>query len=149
MITKLFFRLMLVGLGGWLVFMGAQDTFYPVSYRLTGTVVEGKVIGFWAGRVSHSIQPENTAMRNGHFFARPAAYQFPAEPGGVLAYTGKYRISYTPSFNPFEMGEAVTVVFPQGQPGQAYLFAASSLAGGMMILGFGLWCLYLGLAGRL
>lgn len=148
MLTKLFFRVMLAGLGLWLGYMGVQDTYYPVAYRFTGTVVEGEVIGFWAGRYSPTIQPENTAMRDGRRIARRPAFRFLAEPGGV-AYIGKHRTSFTPSFNPYELGEKITVVFPDGQPERAYLFAASSLAGGLMILGGGLLCLYIGLGGRL
>jgi hypothetical protein len=47
------------------------------------------------------------------------------------------------------LGEKVTVVFPNGQPERGYLFAASSLVGGLMILGGGLLCLYIGLGGKL
>jgi hypothetical protein len=148
-IRNLFFRALLAGLGGWLLFLGAQDTFYPVSYRIGGVVVEGEVIGFWAGRGTPSIQPENTALRNGHRIARRPAFKYPAQPGGELELIGKHRTSFTPSFNPYEMGEKVTVVFPTGQPQQAYLFAASSLAGGLGIMAAGLLCLYIGLGGRL
>ena len=149
MLTRIFFRVMLAGLGLWLAFMGAQDTYYPLACRFGGTVVEGEVIGFWAGRGTPTIQPENTALRNGHRIARRPAFKYPAQPGGEPVLIGKHRTSFTPSFNPYEMGEKVTVVFPTGQPQQAYLFAASSLAGGLGILSAGLLCLYIGLGGRL
>lgn len=149
MLTRVFFRVMLVGLGVWLVMLGARDFYQPLMYRLTGSVVEGEVIGFWAGRPNPSIQPESTAIRNGHRFARRPAYKYPTHPGAAMDRIGKPGTSFTFSFNPYQQGEKVTVVFPKGQPEQAVLFAAATLAGGLGLFGAGLLCLYIGLGGRL
>lgn len=146
---KLLVRAAMLGLGVWLLIMGWQTASYPVYYRLTGTVVEGEVIGFLAGRFSPSIQPENTAIRNGHRIARRPAYKYPASPSGAPELTGKANGAFTFSFNPYELGEKVTVVFPADRPEQSYLFAASTITGGLLFMGFGLLCVYIGVGGKL
>jgi hypothetical protein len=95
MLTKLFFRVMLAGVGLWLGYMGVQDTYYPVAYRLTGSVVEGEVIGFWAGRYSPSIQPESTVIRDGKLIARRPAFRFSSGPGGGNPYWQTSHLIHT------------------------------------------------------
>lgn len=142
-------RLGLLGLALWLVPKGAQEVGWPVYYRLTGTVVEGEVIGFLAGRYVRSVQPGNTALRNGRRIARPPVFRYPGVPRGVASYEGRAPTAFTFSFVPYELGEKVTVVFPAGQPQRAYLFEAGALAGGLLFFCFGLFCSYVGLGGRL
>ncbi|MFM2318412.1 MAG: hypothetical protein RLZZ215_1033 [Pseudomonadota bacterium] len=146
---KLLFRIALLGLGVWLLIMGWQTAYYPIYYRLMGTVVEGEVIGFLAGRYSPSIQPENIAIRNGHRIARRPAYKYPATVGGSPTLIGKANGAFTFSFYPFELGEKVTVVFPAAHSEQSYLFAASTIMGGLLFMGFGLLCVYIGVGGKL
>ncbi|QLQ32774.1 MAG: hypothetical protein HZT40_15590 [Candidatus Thiothrix singaporensis] len=50
---KLLVRAAMLGLGVWLLIMGWQTASYPVYYRLTGTVVEGKSSAFWPGGSRH------------------------------------------------------------------------------------------------
>ncbi len=142
-------RIGCLGLAFWLIPKGFMDAGLPVYHRLTGTVVEGEVIGFLAGRYRPSIQPENTAMRNGHRIARRPAYRYPDVPGGPLVHEGRALSAFTFSFVPFELGEKVTVVFAPGKPQASYLFEPATLAGGAMFLGFGVLCLYIGLGGKL
>jgi len=145
---KFVLRLALLGLGIWMLVMGWQTAYHPIYYRIVGTVVEGEVMGFLAGRYSPSIQPENTAVRNGHRIARRPAYKYPATVGATPNLMGKANGAFTFSFYPYELGEKVTVVFPTGQPEQSYLFAASTIGGGLLFMGFGLWCFYLGVGGK-
>lgn len=146
---KILLRIALFGLGMWMLIMGWQTAYYPIYYRVLGTVVEGEVIGFLAGRYSSSIQPENTAIRDGRRIARRPAYQYPASVGGSPTLTGKAKGAFTFSFYPFELGEKVTVVFPSTDPEQSYLFATSTITGGLLFIGFGLLCLYMGVGGKL
>jgi hypothetical protein len=149
MMLRWLVRLGMLGLAVWLIPKGAQEAGWPVYYRLTGTVVEGEIIGFLAGRHVRSVQPENTAMRNGHRIARPPVFRYPALPGGPASLQGRAPNAFTFSFVPYELGEKVTVVFPAGQPRHAQLFEAGALAGGVLFFGFGLLCGYIGLGGRL
>lgn len=146
---KFVLRFALFGLGVWLLIMGWQTAAYPLYYRMVGTTVEGEVIGFLAGRYSPSIQPENTAIRNGHRIARRPAYQYPASVGGSPTLIGKANGAFTFSFYPFELGEKVTVVFPTAHPERPYLLAMSTLTGGLLFMGFGAFCVYLGVGGKL
>lgn len=146
---KRIFRSAILVLGLWLFIMGWQTTYNPIYYRLTGTVVEGEVIGFLAGRHSPSIQPENTGVRNGRRIARHPAYQYPATAGGSPDLIGKARVAFMFSFYPYELGEKVTVVFPTAHPEQPSLFATSVIVGGILFMGFGLLCIYIGVGGKL
>jgi hypothetical protein len=148
-VIRLLVRLGLLGLAFWLIPKGIAEAGLPVYYRFTGTVVEGVVTGFLAGRVRPSVQPENTGVRKGRRFARPPVFLYPSKPGGSAHLEGRARSAFTFSFVPYELGEKVTVVFPSGHPQQAYLFAAGTVAGGTLIFGFGLLCLYIGLGRRL
>ncbi|MCA1977611.1 MAG: hypothetical protein LDL19_00085 [Thiobacillus sp.] len=147
-VTVFLVRLGLLGLSFWLIPKGLMDAGYPVYYRMTGTVVEGEVTGFLAGRYHPSVQPENTAMRNGKRIARRPVYRYPTELGAPLTLEGRAKSAFTFSFAPYELGEKVTVVFPQGHPKDAYLFELGTLAGGTLFFGFGLLCLYIGAGGK-
>lgn len=139
----------MLGLAIWLIPMGARDAALPAYYRMTGTVVEGEVIGFLAGRYTPSIQPESTAIRNGQRIARRPAFRYPAHPGAPAIHEARAKTAFTFSFAPYALGEKVTVVFPVGRPEEARMFEPGTLAGGAMMLGFGLLCGYIGLGGRL
>jgi len=146
---RLFVRLGMLGLAIWLIPKGAMDVVWPLTYRVTGTVVEGEVVGFLAGRYGRSVQPENTAIRDGRRIARPPVYRYPAVPGGPNTLEGKAKSAFTFSFVPYELGEKVTVVFAKGRPEQPYMFEAGTLAGGTLMFGFGLLCAYISLGGKL
>jgi hypothetical protein len=149
MLLRFFVRLGLFGLSLWLIPKGAMDLALPVYYRATGTVVEGEVVGFLAGRYGGSVQPENTGVRDGRRVARPPVYRYPANPGGPATLEGQAKSAFTFSFMPYELGETVTVVFAEDEPGASYLFEAGTLAGGTLIFGFGLLCAFIGLGGKL
>lgn len=131
MLLRAFARVGLLGLALWLIPLGALDLAWPVYHRLTGTVVQGEVVGFLAGRYKRSMQPENTAIRDGRRIARPPVYRYPATPGGPLALEGRAERAFTFSFVPYEKGERVTVVFAPGAPHTPYLFEAGPLVGGL------------------
>lgn len=148
-LTVFLVRLGLLGLSLWLIPKGFMDAGLPVYYRMTGTVVEGEVVGFLAGRWSPTVQPGNTAIRDGRRIARRPVYRYPDEPGGALVHEGRAKSTFAFSFAPFERGEKVSVVFPTGRPRDACLFEPGTLAGGTMFFGFGLLCLYIGAGGKL
>ncbi len=146
---RFFVRLGLLGLSLWLIPWGAMELALPVYYRATGTVVEGEVVGFLAGRHGGSVQPENTGVRDGRRIARRPVYRYPAKPGEPHTLEGRAKSAFTFSFAPYELGEKVTVVFAQDEPSQSWLFEAGTLAGGTLIFGFGLLCAFIGLGGKL
>lgn len=140
---KLLFRIAFIALGGAFLWWGGSGLYKPVQYHLSGVRVEGRVEGFWAGRGTQSVQPEDSGVRKGRRKARRPAYRYPSAVGSADSLTG--RNSAPQFFQGYSLGDRVEVVFPAGHPEDAWLYDSRELGGWILILLGGLVILAMGL----
>lgn len=145
---KFVLRLLLIGLALFILYVFGRSTTKTLWYRMAGTVVEGRVSGFLAGKYGASVQQEATAIRNGRRKARRPVYQYPVSENGLDSLTGKSEVATLLSFSQFELNEQVTVVFDPENPQDSYIFSGQLLLTGLLLILFGCYVLYMGVTGK-
>lgn len=145
---KIIFRVLLFALGLFVVFQFGRSAIKPIWYRISGSVVEGKVIGFLAGRYSPSVQLEPTGVRNGKTKARRPVFRYPIAISSTDSLTGRSDVSTLFTFSQFKINESVTVVFASTDPQDSYLFNWQLILMDFLVVLFGLYMLFMGLTGK-
>lgn len=143
---KLFFRVMLLGLGLFLSYIFGKEIIEPIQFKTTGVQVEGRVHGFVAGRGKGSIQPEATGVRKGKRRARRPAFMYPVAVGSTDSLEG--RSSTAALFSNYALNEKVTVVFDPKAPQHAYIFGWQLIFMAILCTLLGLYMVKIGLTGR-
>jgi hypothetical protein len=146
--VKLFFRIAFIGLGLFVTYSFGKDALLPIYYRVTGTVVEGRISGFLAGRVGPSVQPEPDGIRNGKRRARRPAFMYPTAPGGRDSLEGRSSTGAFFVFTNYELNERVTVVYSSNDPKEAYILGFQMIIGAFLCVALGLYALKIGITGR-
>jgi hypothetical protein len=146
--TKLFFRILLIGLGLFLTYTFGKDALLPMYYRVTGTVVEGRISGFLAGRGSQSVQRGSDGVRNGKRRARRPAFVYPTAPGGRDSLEGRASTGAFFTFSNYELNERVTVVYNPRDPTDAYIIGFQIFIGALLCVLLALYALKIGITGR-
>lgn len=145
---KLIFRILLTGLAIFIFYSFGIGLGKTVWYRMNGTVVEGRVSGFLAGRNSPSVQMEPTGVRNGKLKARRPVYTYPVAENATDSLTSRSGIGTLFTFSQFSLNERVTVVFDPDNPGDSYIFSGGLLLSSLLLILFGLYVLYMGVVGK-
>lgn len=146
--TKLFFRLAFIGLGGFLLYAFGGDTVKTVWYRATGEVVEGRISGFLAGRNNPSVQQESTGVRKGKRKARRPVFRYPVAEGATDSLEGRSGAATFFTFTQYDLHERVPVVFAKGKPEDAYLFGIQMILMNTLLSLFALYMMSIGIRGR-
>lgn len=146
--TKLFFRLAFLGLGGFLLYAFGGDTVKTVWYRVTGEVVEGRISGFLAGRNSPSVQLESTGVRNGRLKARRPVFRYPVADGATDSLEGRSGAATFFTFTQYVLNERVPVVFAKGKPEDAYLFGIQMILMNTLLSLFSIYMMSIGIRGK-
>jgi hypothetical protein len=130
---RFFIGLCMLCMGLFLIYTGVSGIIKPALYAVTGVRVEGKIIGFWAGRSNSSVQEDDSAIRNGKLKNRKPAYRYPTAVGAKDSLTGKNTLAPL-LWNSFEKGEKVTVVFPKEDPADAWILDYGSVGRNILFL---------------
>lgn len=148
--TKLFFRIMLFGLGIFLTFIFGKDMALPVWHKMTGVQVEGKVAGFLAGRgATKTVVSEPTGVRKGKRRARRIVFRYPSAPGGMDTLENHSSVGTFILFGTFETGETVPVVFAKDNPTEGRIFNGQMIFLAFLCTLLGLYMVRIGVLGRL
>lgn len=145
---KFIVRLLLAGVAAFIFFTFGTSLFNTVRYRLSGTVVEGRVTGFLAGRNTPSVQTESTGVRKGKRRARRPVYRYPVSEASADSLTGKSNLATLFSFTQFDLNERVTIVFSPAKPEDSYIFSGQLLFTNLLVLLFGAFMFYMAWSGR-
>jgi hypothetical protein len=145
---KLFFRILLFGLGVVTLYYFGGNLVKMFTYRLTGEVVEGRIVGFASGRNGETIQEGGTGRRNGKTKARRPFFRYAPVVGSTDSLTERNDLSASTIAN-YEIGEKVTVVFSKDKPQDSYLFGTQVIFFHLLLVGFGLFMLWMGIGGKL
>lgn len=145
--VKFLFCLAMLGLGLFLAYIFGGSALKAIWYRTAGESVEGRVIGFVAGR-GRSIQMEGTGMRKGKTRARRPAFRF-LPPGASDSLTVKSNAGALFTFTQYQLGEKVKVVFSKDNPEDAYIFGLQIIITQMLCLLLALYMIKIGITGRL
>ncbi len=144
---KLFFQVLLLGLGAFLTYSFGQDMLAPIRYKATGSTVEGRISGFLAGRNTPSVQREPDGVRKGKRRARRPVFRYPTAPDAVdsLEARGSTGALFT-VFN-YALYEKVTVVFEKGNPANAHIFGFQPIFTAFLCTLLGLYMIKIGITG--
>lgn len=145
---KFIFRILLFGLGLFTVYTFGFSGAKTIWYRATGTVVEGRVSGFLAGRNSPSVQQESTGVRKGKRRARRPVFRYPVAAASADSLTGRSHVAALFTFSQFEINESVTVVFNPGDPQDCYLYNWQLLLMDLLLVLFGLYMIAIGIGAK-
>ena len=145
---KFIVRLLLVGVAAFIFYTFGTTLFKTVWYRTSGTVVEGRVSGFLAGRNAPTVQSESTGVRKGKRKARRPVYRYPVSESSADSLDGRSNLATMFSFAQFDLNERVTVVFSPTQPEDSYIFSGQLLFTNLLVLLFGCFMLYMAWSGR-
>lgn len=135
------FLVFLVGLGAFGYF--GREAALPVWHRVAGVKVEGRVIGFLAGRSRPSVQPESTGVRKGKRRARRPVFRYPAAPGALDSLDGRASNGGFMLFGQFELNEKVTVVMAKGDPESGRIFSLNLIFTALLVALFGLFIMWM------
>ena len=145
---KLFFRILIFGMGVFTLYYFGGNVVKTFNYRLTGEVVEGRIVGFAAGRNGTTIQEEGSGMRNGKRKARRPFFRYAPVAGSTDSLTERSDLSASTISN-YEIGEKVTVVFAKDKPQDSYIFGTQVIVFGFLVICLGLFMLWIGIGGKL
>jgi len=145
---KFIFRLLFVALGLWVTYTFGRDAVEPVLYRMSGTAVEGRIIGFLAGRHNPSVQPEPTAIRKGKRMARRPVFRYPTSQGAADSLDGRSSTGGFLLFGHYDLHEKVTVVMPRENPQKAHIFSLRLIGMALVVALFGLFLIWMGISGK-
>jgi hypothetical protein len=148
-LTVLFFRVLLFGLGVFLTYTFARNTFEPLWYRISGHTVEGRISGFLAGRKAPSVQREPDGVRKGKRKARRPVFVYPVMPGSVDSLEARSATAALTTISNYALHERVTVVMDKGSPEKAYIFGFQLITGSLLAMLLGLFMIRLGLLWRI
>lgn len=148
-LTVLFFRVLLLGLGVFLTYTFARNTFEPLWYRVNGHTVEGRISGFLAGRKSPSVQREPDGVRKGKRKARRPVFLYPVMPGSKDSLEARSATAALTTISNYSLNEQVTVVIDRKDPAKAYIYGFQLIAGSFLAMLLGLFMIRLGLLWRL
>jgi hypothetical protein len=145
---KLFFRVLLFGLGVFTLYIFGGNIVKVFSYRMTGEVVEGRIVGFAAGRNGQTMQEEATGVRNGKRKARRPFFRYAPVAGSIDSLTERSDVSASTISN-YEIGEKVTIVFSKDKPQDSYIFGTQVILFNLLVVCLGLFMLWMGIGGKL
>ena len=145
---KLFFRILLIGLGVFVLYIFGSNLAKTFMYRFTGETVEGRIVGFSAGRNSKTIVEDGSGVRKGKRLARRPFFRYPIAAGSTDSLTERSDVSATIISN-YDIGERVTVVFSKSNPQDSYLFGIQVIMMNLLVSLLGVFMLYIGISGRL
>lgn len=148
-LTVLFFRVLLFGLGVFLTYTFARNTFEPLWYKVSGHTVEGRISGFLAGRNSPSVQREPDGVRKGKRKARRPVFLYPVAPGSKDSLEARSATAALTTISNYALHERVTVVVDKNAPEKAYIFGFQLIIGSLLAMLLGLFMIRLGLLWRL
>jgi hypothetical protein len=146
---KFIFRVLLFGLGLFITYLFGRDTFEPIWHRATGTVVEGRISGFLAGRNAPSVQRESDGVRKGKRRARRPVFVYPTTPNGRDSLEARSRTATLSTLSNYALNERVTVVFDKKDPSNAHIFGVQLVIGSFFATLLGLYMVRIGVLGRL
>ncbi len=145
---KFIVRIALIVVGLVFLYIFGGHLVKTLTYRFTGEVVEGTIIGFSAGRNGSTPQEKATGIRSGKRKARRPFFRYPTTPNGTDSLTQKSPIS-TFSFSTYAVGDPVTVVFAKNKPADAYIFGTQIILVLFLVNCFCLFMVWLGVRMRL
>lgn len=148
-LTVLFFRVLLFGLGVFLTYTFARNTFEPLWYKISGHTVEGRISGFLAGRNAPSVQREPDGVRKGKRKARRPVFVYPIAPGSKDSLETRSATTALTTISNYALNEQVTVVIDKKDPAKAYIYGFQLIAGSFLAMLLGLFMIRLGLLWRL
>lgn len=146
---KLVFRILMFGLGIFITYSFGSSFIKPLMYRFTGEKVEGKIIGFLAGRNTPSVQQESTGVRKGKRKARRPVFRYPKALGSMDSVISRSDAAPFFTFTQYELGESVAVVFPKNDPEKGYIFGFQIILMDLLLMCLGVLMLYIGVGGKL
>jgi hypothetical protein len=144
---KLFFRLALILLGAWLTYHFSQDVLKPIQYKMTGEQVTGRIEGFVAGRGNGSMQLENSGIRKGKRKARRPVFRYPVNATDSLSSRNGSGTMFR--LFQYELNEKVQVVFSKNNPQDGYIFSFKTIFVSFLLMLFGVFMMYLGVARKM
>ena len=145
---KFIFRIALFGLGLFVCYSFGNSFIKPLMYRFSGEKVEGKIVGFLAGRYGPSVQQKSTGVRNGKRISRRPVFRYPITLGSKDSVTSRSDVAPFFSFTQYELGETVTVVFPKNDPQNGYIYGFQLILMDLLVLCLGIFMLYIGIGGK-
>ena len=144
---KFIFRILLTGVAVFILYIFFGNLVKTFTYRLTGEAVEGRIVGFVAGRSGKTMTDEGSGVRNGKRKARRPFFRYPITEGSTDSLTERSDVSAMSIAN-YEIGESVTVVFPKGKPQDSHLFGIQVILMNILASIIGFFALYMGITGR-
>jgi hypothetical protein len=146
--TKLIFRILFIGLGAWLLFLFGKDVIKPIQYKFSGEQVTGRIEGFIAGRGNGTVVTDNSGVRKGKNKARRPVFRYPIAQGSEDSLSSRQGSGVLFLIFQYELNESVTVVFPKGNPTDAYIFSLMTIFTSFLLSLLALYMLKIGITGR-
>jgi hypothetical protein len=146
--TKLIVRIALIIVGAVFTYVFGGNLVKTLTYRFTGETVEGRIVGFSAGRDGKTFQEDPTGIRRGKRKARRPFYRYPIAEGATDSLVNRSAIS-TFSFSTYEVDERVTVVFSKSNPQDSHIFGFQIVLFGVFVTCFCLFMIWLGIRMKL
>jgi Protein of unknown function (DUF3592) len=141
-------RVAMILVGGVFTYVFGGNFIKTLTYRFTGTTVEGKIVGFSSGRYSGTMQEKATGTRNGKRQALRPFFRYPTAEGATDSLTNRSSVS-TFSFSTYDMGEPVTVVFSKDNPQDSFIFGFQIVMFQAFVTCFCLFMIWLGIRMKL
>lgn len=144
---KFVFRILLIGLGAFLLYAFGADMVKTVWYRISGEVVTGRISGFVASRYSNTIVTDPITFTKGKHKPRRPAFRYPVAAGSADSLEARsIRTLFT--FTQYALHERVTVVFNKSDPATAYIFGFQAILMSFLASLFSLYMISLGVIRR-
>jgi hypothetical protein len=118
---KFIVRIALIVVGLVFTYVFGGNLVKTLTYRFTGETVEGRIVGFSAGRNGTTFQEEATGIRKGKRRARRPFFRYPTATGATDSLVNRSAVS-TFSFATYEVDDRVSIVFSKSNPQDSYIF---------------------------
>lgn len=134
------FRVLLVLGGIVLIYIIGKPMVETIQYQLTGSSVQGTIIGFRGSKTSTSVFAENTAKKRGKYRARRPVYRYPIKVGSLDSLDGYAKSTIIIPWLNFDLHENVKVVMDKNNPVKSHIFSPGIFFTDFLLL---LLCLYM------
>jgi hypothetical protein len=142
--TLFLFRILLVAGGLILIYIIGKPVVETIQYRVQGSVVQGKVIGFRGSRTSKTIFEDNTATYRKKHRPRRPVFRYPRSAGSIDSIDGYATTTIMVPWLNFDLGENITVVMSKNDASKAHIYSYGIFFTNVLLLFFCSYMIKLG-----